>query len=83
MKKKVLIITASYYLDITKSLKKEYDRQLLKQLVFLRISMAGGNRDAYKKVQGRDDFDLVIDNLTRIGKLKKKIKSKTTLGVAF
>jgi len=64
-------------------LKKEYDRQLLKQLVFLRISMAGGNREAYKKVQGRDDFDLVIDNLKRIGKLKKKIKSKTTLGVAF
>ena len=53
-------------------LKKEYDRQLLKQLVFLRISMAGGNREAYKKVQGRDDFDLVIDNLRRIGKLKKK-----------
>ena len=64
-------------------LKKPHDKQLLKQLVFLRISMAGGNREAYKKVQGRDDFDLVINNLTRIGKLKKKIKSKTTLGVAF
>ena len=64
-------------------LTKEHDKQLLKQLVFLRISMAGGNRHAYQKVQGRDDFDLVINNLSRIGKLKKKIKSKTTLGVAF
>ncbi len=64
-------------------LKEEYDKQLLKQLVFLRISMAGGNRKAYQKVQGRDDFDKVINNLKRIGDLKKKIKSKTTLGVAF
>ena len=45
--------------------------------------MAGGNRKAYHKVQGRDDFDLVINNLSRIGKLKRKLKSKTTLGVAF
>ena len=64
-------------------LKEEFDKQLLKQLVFLRISMAGGNREAYKKVQGRDDFDKVINNLKRIGELKKKLKSKTTLGVAF
>ena len=64
-------------------LKKEHDEQLLKQLNFLRISMAGGNKKAYHKVQGRDDFDLVINNLTRIGELKKKVKSETTLGVAF
>ena len=64
-------------------LTEEFDEQLLKQLVFLRISMAGGNRKAYHKVQGRDDFDLVINNLSRIGKLKRKLKSKTTLGVAF
>lgn len=64
-------------------LKEKYDRQILFQLTFLRFSMAGGNRKAYKKVQGRDDFDLVINNLNRIGLLKKKIKSKTTLGVAF
>jgi len=64
-------------------LKKENNEQLLKQLIFLRISMAGGNREAYKKVQGRDDFELVIDNLSRIGERKKQMKSKTTLGVAF
>ena len=64
-------------------LKKENNEQLLKQLTFLRISMAGGNREAYKKVQGRDDFELVIDNLSRIGERKKQMKSKTTLGVAF
>ena len=64
-------------------LKKENNEQLLKQLTFLRISMAGGNRKAYKKVQGRDDFELVIDNLSRIGERKKQMKSKTTLGVAF
>ena len=55
----------------------------LYSILFLRFSIAGGNRKAYKKVQGRDDFDLVINNLNRIGLLKKKIKSKTTLGVAF
>ena len=53
-------------------LKEKYDRQILFQLTFLRFSMAGGNRKAYKKVQGRDDFDLVINNLNRIGLLKKK-----------
>ena len=44
--------------------------------------MAGGNRHAYQKVQGRDDFDLVINNLSRIGKLKKKINAKNN-SVAF
>ena len=47
-------------------LKEKYDSQLLKQLVFLRISMAGGNRKAYMKVQGRDDFDLVINNFSKL-----------------
>tara|TARA_A100001011_G_scaffold388844_1_gene469259 strand:- start:248 stop:1384 length:1137 start_codon:yes stop_codon:yes gene_type:complete len=54
---------------------------LLINLNWLRISMSGGDKDSYLKVQGKDHFDLVCKNLKIISSIKKKLKSNTKLGL--
>ncbi|MGH7264788.1 MAG: radical SAM protein [Candidatus Rokuibacteriota bacterium] len=59
------------------------DDQLLTQLVWLRVSMAGGDAASYRAVQGRDDFDLVIGNLRRLAEAKRRRAATLDIGVAF
>lgn len=54
---------------------------LLDNLNWLRISMSGGDKDSYFKVQGKDHFELVIKNLKIISSIKKKKNSKTKIGL--
>ena len=44
---------------------------LLKNLNWLRVSMSGGDKDSYFKVQGKDHFELVCKNLQIIAATKK------------
>jgi MoaA/NifB/PqqE/SkfB family radical SAM enzyme len=64
-------------------LPQEHDDQLLEQLVWMRVSMAGGAREPYRAVQGRDDFDTVVGNLRRIAARRKQTGATTGLGVAM
>ena len=57
------------------------DELLLKNLNWLRVSMSGGDKDSYFKVQGKDHFELVCKNLQIIAATKKKLKSNTKLGL--
>ncbi len=54
---------------------------LLKNLNWLRISISGGDKDSYFKVQGKDHFELVCKNLNIMSEKKEKLKSKTKLGL--
>ena len=54
---------------------------LLKNLNWLRVSMSGGDKESYFKVQGKDHFELVCKNLNIIASAKKKLKSNTKLGL--
>ena len=53
---------------------------LLKNLNWLRVSMSGGDKESYFKVQGKDHFELVCKNL-KYCHLPKKLKSNTKLGL--
>jgi MoaA/NifB/PqqE/SkfB family radical SAM enzyme len=65
------------------SLLKNYP-QLLEQLVWLRVSMSGGDRESYLAVQGRDDFDKVLGNLKELVDTAYSFDSKPCdIGVAF
>lgn len=59
------------------------DDLLLDHLVWLRVSMAGGDRASYREVQGRDDFDRVLENLGRLSARRAQRSSGCTLGVAM
>tara|TARA_B100000787_G_scaffold160975_1_gene140415 strand:- start:5079 stop:6218 length:1140 start_codon:yes stop_codon:yes gene_type:complete len=54
---------------------------LLENLNWLRISMSGGDKDSYFKVQGKDHFELVCKNLKMIAGVKEKLNSKTKIGI--
>jgi GTP 3',8-cyclase len=60
-----------------------HDDQLLSQLVWLRVSMAGGDRASYRAVQGRDDYDLVVASLRRLAATKRQRSAAADIGVAF
>lgn len=52
---------------------------LKKYLKWVRVSMAGGNREAYNLVQGKDHFDRVINNVKMLS--NKTGKYTTKVGV--
>lgn len=61
----------------------EHDHQLLEQLVWTRVSMAGGTRETYREIQGVDDFDKVVHNLRRLSQNRTAQGSKINLGIGM
>lgn len=64
-------------------LRPGWDVELLERLVWLRASMAGGDRESYLAVQGRDDFEIVLANLCRLATAKRTAGRGPDLGVAM
>jgi MoaA/NifB/PqqE/SkfB family radical SAM enzyme len=59
-------------------------RQLLDAgLSSIKFSVNGGDRETYKVVHGRDDFDKVIANIRWVNEYRKTIPRKVYLGVSF
>jgi MoaA/NifB/PqqE/SkfB family radical SAM enzyme len=54
---------------------------LIDNLQWIRISLAGGDRESYKKVQGVDQFDLILKNIKLLAKRKTERKSNLNIGV--
>ena len=54
---------------------------LNKNLTWIRISMAGGDPESYKKVQGVDQFQKVIDNIKLLNNEKEKLNGKLNIGI--
>lgn len=54
---------------------------LINNLQWIRISMAGGDRDSYRKVQGVDQFDKIIENLNLLSKRKTELKKEINIGI--
>lgn len=50
-------------------------------LQWIRISMAGGDSDSYKKVQGVDQFDLILRNIELLSKRKTERNSNFNIGI--
>lgn len=56
-------------------------KDLCRSLQWLRISIGGGNREAYKSVQGVDQFDRIVDNLDTLVQQRNLLQSDTVVGV--
>lgn len=50
-------------------------------LQWVRISMAAGDRENYKKVQGLDHFDRVLDNIRKLTLSRAEYQSKLNVGI--
>ena len=54
---------------------------LIKNLQWIRFSLAGGDAESYKKVQGVDQFELIIKNIELISKRKNDLNSDLNIGI--
>ena len=64
---------------------KETARVLLECCRWLRVSLDAASSAAFKKIHGLDGraFDKVVANIKLLTTMKKKLKSKTTLGAGY
>lgn len=58
-------------------------RVLLRSAVWVRVSIDAATAKTYKLMHGVDGFDRVLANVRVLARLKKKMRSATTVGVAF
>jgi|TARA_B110000495_G_scaffold80014_1_gene68714 cyclic pyranopterin phosphate synthase len=54
---------------------------VVQNLQWIRISIAGGDRDSYRNVQGVDQFEKIINNIEILKKKKKELKSNINIGI--
>lgn len=57
------------------------DRELLGLLNWVRISVGAGDRELYRKIQGKDDFDRVIENIRMLCRKRQESGVVTNIGV--
>jgi MoaA/NifB/PqqE/SkfB family radical SAM enzyme len=55
--------------------------EFLENLQWIRFSMAGGDRESYKKVQGVDQFELIIKNIELLSKRKQELNRPINIGI--
>ncbi|AFS83785.1 radical SAM protein [Candidatus Nitrosopumilus sediminis] len=54
---------------------------IIKNLQWIRISVAGGDRNSYRNVQGVDQFDKIIENIKTLSKRKDELDSNINIGI--
>jgi MoaA/NifB/PqqE/SkfB family radical SAM enzyme len=54
---------------------------LLENTKWVRFSIDASNRELYKTIRGKDDFDTVFDNVSNMYKMRDAMNSDTTIGV--
>lgn len=59
---------------------KKYE-ELVRNLNWIRVSVGAGSRELYQKIQGRDDFDLVIQNVRSLVQARDKSQAVVNIGV--
>jgi len=60
---------------------KEHYLELLNNLQWIRISVSGGDAASYNKVQGKDHFERVINNIEMVAKEKVKKNNNIKIGI--
>lgn len=54
---------------------------LVQNLKWIRISLAGGDKESYKEVQGVDQFDQIVNNIKLLSEEKLRVSSRLNIGV--
>lgn len=57
--------------------------RILSSATFVRIAMDGATRRVYAEQTGADHFELLLDNIAKVVSRRKKLKSRTTVGLKF
>lgn len=57
------------------------DKELLRFLNWIRISVGAGNRELYQKIQGKDDFDRVLENIRMLSRKRRESGHIVNIGV--
>ena len=60
---------------------KEHCDDLISNLKWLRVSVSGGDAASYNKVQGKDHFERVINNISMLAKEKIKGDNNIKIGI--
>jgi len=60
---------------------KQNAERYVKNLEWIRVSMAGGDRESYAKVQGVDQFELIMKNIEILSNKKEEMKSSLNIGI--
>ncbi len=58
-----------------------FAEELVQNLKWIRISLAGGDKESYKKVQGVDQFERIIRNIKILSEKKVDLNSNLNIGV--
>lgn len=53
----------------------------VKNLQWIRISMAGGDKESYREIQGVDQFEMIVKNIQLLSKKKKELNSNLNIGI--
>lgn len=56
-------------------------QMLLKNINWIRVSVAAGERETYSKIQGKDEYNKVINNLKLLSEYKEKLDLSVNIGV--
>lgn len=56
-------------------------KDMVRLLQWIRISMAGGDTETYKAIQGVDHFERVLDNIRLLVQTKKETNAKSNIGI--
>jgi MoaA/NifB/PqqE/SkfB family radical SAM enzyme len=54
---------------------------VINELQWIRISMGGGNVDSYRKIQGVNHFEKVMQNIELLSEIKKQENSNLNIGI--
>lgn len=54
---------------------------LIDNLQWIRVSIAGGDRESYRKVQGVDQFEIVMKNIALLSQKKSEKNSSLNIGI--
>lgn len=57
------------------------DRELLRYLNWVRVSVGAGSRELYQKIQGKDDFTRVIENVCMLSGKRQESGDVVNIGV--
>lgn len=57
------------------------DREVLRYLNWIRISVGAGEQELYHKIQGKDDFNRVIENIHMLCRKRRESGSAVNIGV--
>ena len=59
------------------------EKDLIDNLLFIRIAFDASNKETYKKIHGKDDYTILLENIKKLVSYKKTKNKGATIGLKF